>query len=118
MISLSHTNEFTLLTPFPKNPVSLCCFLQREGFSGSTGSGNRVFSDPNTSILKNAFEDPRQREWSILSVFGLSTTFQPFTRVFAVVSAWERSPEVCLLCYLDDCFFLVSLEREAKQTVQ
>ena len=30
MISLSHTNEFALLTPFLKNPVFLCCFLQRE----------------------------------------------------------------------------------------
>ena len=67
MIDLSNTNEFALLTPFPKNPVFLCCFLQREGFSDSTGSGNRVFSDPNTSILKNAFENPRQRERSIHS---------------------------------------------------
>ena len=52
MIILSPTNEFALLTPFPKTPVILCCFLQREGFfSSSIGSGNRVLSDPNTSIL-------------------------------------------------------------------
>ena len=69
MIGLSNINEFALLTPFPKNPVFLCCFRQREGFSGSTGSGNCVFSDPNTSILKNAFEDPRQE--------GTVYTFRP-----------------------------------------
>ena len=67
MIGLSNTNEFALLTPFLKNPVFLCCFLQRKGFSGSTGSGNRSFSDLNTSILKNAFEDPRRRERSVHS---------------------------------------------------
>ena len=53
-----------------------------------------------------------------LVFFGLSTALQPFTRVFAVVSAWARSPEICLLGYRDNCFFLASLEREAKQTVQ
>ena len=50
--------------------------------------------------------------------FGLPTTLQPFTRFFAVVSAWAHSPEVCLLGYLNDWFFLASLEREDKQTVQ
>ena len=49
---------------------------------------------------------------------GLSTAPQPFTRFFAVVSAWAHSPEVCLLGYLGDWFFLASLEREAKLTVQ
>ena len=34
------------------------------------------------------------------------------------MSEWALSPEVCLLGYLDDWFFLASLEREAKQTVQ
>ena len=54
----------------------------------------------------------------LLVFFGLLTALQPFTRVFAVVSAWAHTPEICLLGYLDDCFFLASLEREAKQTVQ
>ena len=68
MISLSTTNEFALLTPFPKNPVILCCFSSKRGvFSSSIGSGSRVFSDPNTSILMNAFEDPHQRGRSIHS---------------------------------------------------
>ena len=53
-----------------------------------------------------------------LVFFGLSTALQPLTRFFAVVSAWAHSPGVCLLGYLDNWFFLASLEREAKQTVQ
>ena len=53
-----------------------------------------------------------------LVFFGLLTALQPFTRVFAVVSAWAHSPEVCLFGYLGDWLFLASLGREAKQTVQ
>ena len=68
VIILSTTNRFALLTPFMKNPVILCCFsLERGFFSSSIGSGNRVFSDTYTSILMNAFEDPRQRGRSINS---------------------------------------------------
>ena len=68
MIILSSMNEFALLTPFPKNPVFLCCFSSERGvFSSIIGSGNRVFSDTYTSILINAFEDPRQRGRSIYS---------------------------------------------------
>ena len=68
LIILATTNEFALLTPFPKNSIILCCFSSERGFfSSSFGSGNRVFSDPITSILMNAFEDPRQRGRSIHS---------------------------------------------------
>ena len=68
LIILSTMNEFALLTPFPKNSIILCCFSSERGFfSSSFGSGNRVFSDPITSILMNAFEDPRQRGRSIHS---------------------------------------------------
>ena len=68
MIILSRTDEFALLTPFPKTPVILCCFSSERGFfSTSIGSGIRVFSDPNTSILMLAFEDPHQRGRSIHS---------------------------------------------------
>ena len=53
-----------------------------------------------------------------LVFFGLLTALKPFTRVFAVVSAWAHTPEVCLLGYLDDWLFLASLGRETNQTVQ
>ena len=42
-------------------------FRERVFFLALFGSGNRVFSDPNTSILMNAFDDPRQRGRSIHS---------------------------------------------------
>ncbi|XP_066965474.1 uncharacterized protein [Macrobrachium rosenbergii] len=40
--------------------------------------------------------------------FGLSTTPQVFTRVFALVSVWVHSGGICLLRYLDDWLVLAN----------
>ena len=121
MIGLSNMNEFALL-PFPKNPVFLGCFLQREGFFlALLDLGIAYFQipiHPSSRMLLRIHVRGNGLCIPPLVFVGLSTALQPFTRFFAVVSAWAHSPEVCLLCYPGDWSFLASLEREAKQTVQ
>ena len=50
--------------------------------------------------------------------FGLSTTPQVFTNIFAVVSVWAHSHGIPLLRYLDDWLVLASSEAEAKKNIQ
>ena len=47
LIILSPTDEFALLTPFPKTPVILCCFSSERGvFSSSLNLGIAYFKIP------------------------------------------------------------------------
>ena len=50
--------------------------------------------------------------------FGLSTTPQVFTRIFATVSAWAHARGVHLLRYLDNWLVLASTEARARQHVR
>ena len=65
--SLLRTSSLCLLSFWRLQSFCAVFFPERGFFSGTIRSGNRVFLDPNTSILMKAFEDPRQRERSIHS---------------------------------------------------
>ena len=121
VIDLSHLNEFVQLTPFKMETVASVLLSIREGdFLASLDLKDAYFQIPihrsSRKLLKFTSEGTVYQFQALC--FGLSTSTQVFTRVFAVVSAWAHSHRIRLLRYLDDWLVLSSSEQEAKQAVQ
>ena len=97
--------------------ASVC---QKGGFRSFLRSEGRVFPDTRSSVVEEVIEvhvGGTVYQFKALC-FGLSTTPQVLTRVFAAVSAWAHSHGISLLWYLDDWLVPTSLETEAKKNVQ
>ena len=121
VIDLSHLNDFVQLTSFKMETVASVLLSVREGdFLASLDLKDAYFQIPihrsSRKLLRFTSEGTVYQFRALC--FGLSTTPQVFTRVFAVVSAWAHSHGIRLLRYLDDWLVHSSSEREAKQAVQ
>ena len=121
VIDLSHLNDFIQLTSFKMETVASVRLSVREGDClALLDLKDTYFQIPihrsSRKLLRFTSEGTIYQFRALC--FGLSTTPQVFTRVFAVVSAWAHSHRIRLLRYLDDWLVLSSSEREAKQAVQ
>ena len=121
VIDLSHLNEFVQLTSFKMETVASVLLSVREGdFLASLDLKDAYFQIPihrsSRKLLRFTSEGTVYQFRALC--FGLSTTPQVFTRVFAVVSAWAHCHGIRLLRYVDDWLVLSSSEREAKQAAQ
>ena len=121
VIDLSHLNEFVLQTQFKMETAASVLLSVREGdFLASIDLKDAYFQIPfyqSSRKLLRFLSEGTVYQFKVLC-FGLSTTPQVFTRVFAAVSAWAHSHGISLLRYLDDWLVLASSETEAKKNVQ
>ena len=121
VIDLSHLNGFVQQTPIKMETVASVLLFVREGdFLASTNLKDAYFQIPvhqASRKLLRFLSGEVVYQFKALC-FGLSTTPQVFTRVFAAVSAWARSHGIRLLRYLDDWLILASSEAVAKKNIQ
>ena len=115
VIDLSHLNDFVQLTSFKMETVASVLLSVREGdFLASLDLKDTYFQIPihrSSRKLLRFMSEGTVYQFRALC-FGLSTSPQVFTRVFAAVSAWAHSHGIKLLRYLDDWLVFSSSERK------
>ena len=121
MIDLSHLNGFVQQTPFKMETLASMLLSVREGYFLASidlkDANFRILVLQASRKLLRFLSGGVVYQFKALC-FGLSTAPQVFTRVFAVVSAWDHSHGIRLLRYLDDWLVLASSEAMAKKNVQ
>ena len=121
VIDLSHLNDFVQLTPFKMETVDSVLLSVREGdFLASLDLKDAYFQIPihgSSRKLLRFISEGTVYQFKALC-FGLSTTPQVFTRIFAAVSAWAHARGIRLLRYLDDWLVLSSSEKKAKESIR
>ena len=121
VIDLSPFNALVQQTPFKMEAASSVLLSVRKGdFLASIDLKDAYFQIPvHTSSRKwpRFVSDGTVHQFRVLC-FGLSTSPQVFTRVFAAVLAWAHARGVRLLRYLDDWLVLASTEARVRQHVR
>ena len=121
VIDLSPLNEFVQQSPFKMGTASSVLLSVREGdFLASIDLKDAYFQIPihhSSRKWLRFVSEGTVLQFKVLC-FGLSTTPQVFTRVFATALAWAHSRRVRLLRYLDDWLVLASSEAKARLHVR